>query len=144
MSVISASGKQALRDYKYKSVLKGWLDANIMNPWWEFVVSFCPLFIAPNVITFAATTQFIACALFYASRCPDLVTCADSWVYYLMAVSIFIYQTLDAIDGKQARRTKQSSPLGQLFDHGNDALVTTPMIITGCCCAQFCRNILAL
>ena len=29
--------------------------------------------------------------------------------------------TLDAIDGKQARRTKTSSPLGQLFDHGCDS-----------------------
>jgi len=25
---------------------------------------------------------------------------------------------MDAIDGKQARRTNSSSPLGQLFDHG--------------------------
>jgi phosphatidylglycerophosphate synthase len=37
-------------------------------------------------------------------------------------LSLFIYQTLDAIDGKQARRTGSSSPLGQLFDHGCDAL----------------------
>jgi phosphatidylglycerophosphate synthase len=29
-----------------------------------------------------------------------------------------MYQTLDAVDGKQARRTGTSSPLGQLFDHG--------------------------
>lgn len=28
------------------------------------------------------------------------------------------WQTLDALDGKQARRTGSSSPLGQLFDHG--------------------------
>ncbi len=28
------------------------------------------------------------------------------------------YLHLDCIDGKQARRTKSSSPLGQLFDHG--------------------------
>lgn len=28
----------------------------------------------------------------------------------------------DCIDGKQARRTRSSSPLGQLFDHGCDAL----------------------
>lgn len=27
-----------------------------------------------------------------------------------------------SIDGKQARRTRSSSPLGQLFDHGCDAL----------------------
>uniref|UniRef100_A0A453R2M1 Uncharacterized protein n=1 Tax=Aegilops tauschii subsp. strangulata TaxID=200361 RepID=A0A453R2M1_AEGTS len=26
--------------------------------------------------------------------------------------------TFDAVDGKQARRTSSSSPLGELFDHG--------------------------
>jgi phosphatidylglycerophosphate synthase len=33
-----------------------------------------------------------------------------------------MYQTLDAIDGKQARRTGTSSPLGELFDHGAPVL----------------------
>jgi phosphatidylglycerophosphate synthase len=33
-------------------------------------------------------------------------------------IGLFIYQSLDAIDGKQARRTGQSGPLGELFDHG--------------------------
>ena len=28
---------------------------------------------------------------------------------------------MDCLDGKQARRTKNSSPLGQLFDHGGRA-----------------------
>ncbi|KAH7283004.1 hypothetical protein KP509_35G056000 [Ceratopteris richardii] len=35
---------------------------------------------------------------------------------------LFLYQTFDAVDGKQARRTGSSSPLGELFDHGCDAL----------------------
>jgi ethanolaminephosphotransferase len=34
---------------------------------------------------------------------------------------MFTYQTLDNIDGKQARKTGNSSPLGMLFDHGCDA-----------------------
>jgi phosphatidylglycerophosphate synthase len=38
---------------------------------------------------------------------------------------VFMYQTLDAVDGKQARRTHSSSPLGQLFDHGCDAICST-------------------
>lgn len=29
---------------------------------------------------------------------------------------------MDAIDGKQARRTNSTSPLGELFDHGCDSL----------------------
>jgi len=40
------------------------------------------------------------------------------WTYLGFGIGIFVYQTLDAIDGKQARRTGSSSPLGQLFDHG--------------------------
>ena len=33
-----------------------------------------------------------------------------------------------SMDGKQARRTGSSSPLGQLFDHGCDALVLHMML----------------
>lgn len=32
-------------------------------------------------------------------------------------------KTADNVDGKQARRTKSGSPLGELFDHGVDSLV---------------------
>lgn len=37
---------------------------------------------------------------------------------YSFGIGLFIYQSLDAIDGKQARRTQTSGPLGELFDHG--------------------------
>lgn len=43
-------------------------------------------------------------------------------------ISIIVYTNLDCIDGKQARRTKSSSPLGQLFDHGCDALALHVML----------------
>ena len=38
-----------------------------------------------------------------------------------LAITMFLYQTLDAIDGKQARRTATSSAVGELFDHGCDS-----------------------
>lgn len=44
------------------------------------------------------------------------------WTGVLAAFSLFTYSTLDNMDGKQARRTGSSSPLGLLFDHGCDAL----------------------
>jgi phosphatidylglycerophosphate synthase len=34
------------------------------------------------------------------------------WRFILSALAIFAYGTLDAIDGKQARRTNSCSPLG--------------------------------
>lgn len=38
---------------------------------------------------------------------------------------------IDGSDGKQARRTKSGSALGELMDHGADALATTliPVIV---------------
>lgn len=49
---------------------------------------------------------------------------APRWACLLCAVGLFIYQSLDAIDGKQARRTGTSNPLGELFDHGCDSVST--------------------
>jgi ethanolaminephosphotransferase len=68
-------------------------------------------------------------------------------------LGLFLYQTLDAIDGKQARRTGSSSPLGELFDHGCDAVSTSMLVIiinsfllifhdflsSFCCNFIFCR-----
>jgi ethanolaminephosphotransferase len=56
---------------------------------------------------------------------PDLVGPGPTWLYYSFAFGLFMYQTMDNIDGKQARRTGTSSGLGELFDHGIDSLNCT-------------------
>ncbi|RUP47626.1 hypothetical protein BC936DRAFT_145516 [Jimgerdemannia flammicorona] len=40
----------------------------------------------------------------------------------VFSAGLWLYSTFDNVDGRQARRTKTSSPLGELFDHGCDAL----------------------
>ena len=57
------------------------------------------------------------------------------WSLFLNTLGLFIYQTLDAVDGKQARRTGSSSPLGELFDHGCDAL-SMVIVTIGCAIAM--------
>lgn len=47
------------------------------------------------------------------------------WIYYSFALGLWLYSTFDNVDGRQARRTGTSSPLGELFDHGCDALNCT-------------------
>lgn len=49
---------------------------------------------------------------------PTLDRDCPPWVYLSWSIGLFLYQTFDAVDGSQARRTKQSGPLGELFDHG--------------------------
>jgi len=53
------------------------------------------------------------------------MTCPGRWIYFSWAIGLWMYQSLDAIDGKQARRTGTSGPLGEMFDHGCDAINTT-------------------
>ena len=43
---------------------------------------------------------------------------------------------MDALDGKQARRTGCSSPMGEIFDHGCDALSLSLLFISTCTVAQ--------
>src|SRR5690349_6811941 len=59
----------------------------------------------------------------------DFITEAPSWVYLSFAIGLWLYSTFDNVDGRQARRTGTSSPLGELFDHGCDALNTTYITI---------------
>ena len=50
-------------------------------------------------------------------------------LYPLLAFLHFTYQTMDGCDGPQARRLKCGSALGELVDHGVDAIVTTLLIL---------------
>ena len=62
--------------------------------------------------------------------CPNLEGEAPPWAYILNGVLFFAYQTFDALDGKQARKTGNGTPLGLLFDHGCDAVNTTISCLT--------------
>eukprot|EP00956_Cyclotella_meneghiniana_P038130 scaffold149152_cov25-Cyclotella_meneghiniana.AAC.1 len=44
------------------------------------------------------------------------------WIFLFNCAAMLIYQTLDNMDGKQARRTGTGSALGLLFDHRCDAV----------------------
>jgi ethanolaminephosphotransferase len=48
---------------------------------------------------------------------PDLIGPGPSWLYYSFALGMWMYSTLDNVDGKQARRTGTSSGLGELFEY---------------------------
>lgn len=77
--------------------------------------------LAPNLITLCGSLCTLGGYFLMLQYSPDLRGVAPTWVYLVLVLSVFAYQTLDAIDGKHARNTKSGSPLGQLFDHGCDA-----------------------
>lgn len=74
------------------------------------------------MITLIGFMFLILSALLGYIYSPQLDTAPPRWVHLAHGILLFLYQTFDAVDGKQARRTNSSSPLGEMFDHGCDAL----------------------
>jgi ethanolaminephosphotransferase len=115
-----------LKEYKYSGVDRSLISRYVLKPyWWSQVIKLFPLSMAPNAITlsgFAFVVLNVFTMLYYN---PTLDQDCPPWVYASWAIGLFLYQTFDAIDGTQARRTRQSGPLGELFDHGVDALNTS-------------------
>ncbi|NWS42892.1 CHPT1 Cholinephosphotransferase, partial [Probosciger aterrimus] len=112
-----------------RSLLEPWLQ-----PYWAWLVEQVPLGLAPNAITLGGLLLNCLTALPLIAYCPSATEQAPFWAYILGALGLFIYQSLDAIDGKQARRTNSSSPLGELFDHGCDS-ISTVFVVLGSCIA---------
>ena len=111
---ISNDGLQYIANHKYRPSDYTHLD-NILNPMWTWLTELLPMWMAPNLVT---TWGGLHCGLAfgilwwyspdYDQNCPD-------WTFLLAAWCTVAYYTLDCMDGKQARRTGSSSPLGQLL-----------------------------
>ena len=122
LQVIPPANLKKLDTWTYTGTAPNWVDSVLMQPWWNFVASCMPRWLAPNCITLCANScNTVACVL-TLHLCPDLVCAGPRWLYFLLPLLNFGWQTLDAVDGKHARNTGSSSPLGCLFDHGLDGL----------------------
>ncbi|KAI0548867.1 CDP-alcohol phosphatidyltransferase [Xylaria curta] len=114
-----------LRSYKYSAVDKSPISNYILRPYWNAFVELLPLWLAPNMVTLLGFCFILANVGLLVIVMPDLVGPGPSWLYLSFAFGLFMYQTMDNVDGKQARRTGTSSGLGELFDHGIDSLNCT-------------------
>ncbi|XP_076295292.1 choline/ethanolaminephosphotransferase 1 bbc isoform X6 [Lasioglossum baleicum] len=133
--LLSPGQLKRLSEHKYSCTTNSLLDG-LLQPWWNWLVSKVPLWLAPNLITILGLIVNILTTLILVYYSPDARTEAPRWACFLCALGLFIYQSLDAIDGKQARRTGTSSPLGELFDHGCDSISTVFVALSACIAVQ--------
>ncbi|KAI4894368.1 hypothetical protein NFI96_022187, partial [Prochilodus magdalenae] len=86
-----------------------------------------PTWLAPNLITFTGFMFLVLNFVILSGYDYDFYASAEghvhvpSWVWVAAGLFNFLAYTLDGVDGKQARRTNSSTPLGELFDHGLDS-----------------------
>uniref|UniRef100_A0AAV1TZ26 Uncharacterized protein n=1 Tax=Peronospora matthiolae TaxID=2874970 RepID=A0AAV1TZ26_9STRA len=133
---------EGIAAYKYKAGSYTYLD-NVLNHFWTYSVQFLPIWKAPNLVTMIGTGAMMLTTVVQLYYAPHFSEICPTWVYVLSALGLFFYQTMDALDGKQARRTGASSPLGQLFDHGCDALCTVFNVLSAAATCQAGPGLLA-
>ena len=97
-----------------------------MKPFWNYLVyNWTPIWMAPNLMTFAGWLLILSNVLllwwFDPAFTGGLPGAIPSWVWIWCGFAQFVGHQLDGCDGTQARRTKTSSPIGELFDHGLDS-----------------------
>ncbi|XP_055372170.1 ethanolaminephosphotransferase 1 [Condylostylus longicornis] len=132
-------------NYKYNARDTSPLSVYVMHPFWNYIVRFCPKWVAPNTLTFAgflfSAANFVLLSWYdwnyFASSGKEGSVPIPNWVWLACAINIFLAYTLDGIDGKQARRIGLSGPLGELFDHGLDSY--TAVLIPSCLYSIFGR-----
>ena len=128
---INEEGLQNIVNYKYAST--GYTEIDLlMNHFWIALVDYLPRNWAPNLITVFASCGQVIPALLMLIIDPSLDSRYPAIILLLGAFGIFFHQTLDALDGKQARRIGASSPLGQLFDHGCDCFTSSYLVLIVC------------
>jgi ethanolaminephosphotransferase len=132
MGIFSAREIAAAKAYKYSGLDESIAIKLFYRRYWDYMIRFIPIWMAPNLITFIGFWFEIvsfALSLFYSE---GLTKPIPRWVALVNGVFVFIYQTLDNLDGRQARRTQTSSALGQFFDHGCDAITGISELIKLC------------
>lgn len=126
---LTDDGVEFIAGHKYKPGHYTFLD-NFFNPFWTRLTEFLPMNLAPNAVTLLGALH---CGVAYSvlwCYSPHYDTPLPNWVVFLAGYCTIAYYTFDCMDGKQARRTGQSSPLGQLFDHGFDCICNLSHIST--------------
>lgn len=149
---LSEDAAEQLPLFQYKGQDLSLTYKYVLSPLAETCVQrFVPRSMAPNTITliglvfmicsYLATWWYLPLILFQDET--DQQQNADAiprWVFLLNAIATLLYQTLDNMDGKQARRVGASSPLGLLFDHGCDAVNSVFGSANWMVCLALCRS----
>ncbi|EAL51393.2 CDP-alcohol phosphatidyltransferase family protein [Entamoeba histolytica HM-1:IMSS-B] len=122
---ISKEGLQSLHNYSFKGEDHSFCANHILAPfiWEPLLKNVIPRWLAPNILTTIGFISMTVAWIILAITVPTGTEPIHPVIYLLTIICIFIYQIADNVDGRQARRTKNATPLGELFDHGNDSLM---------------------
>jgi len=123
---ITPQGERNTINYKYHGSDKSLFYKYVLSPLAQFCIDhIIPVWFAPNLITIIGFLCTLVPHIVILCMFPNqLAGNVPAWLCFFAAGGNFVYIVLDNADGKQARKTGSSSPLGLVFDHGCDAMNT--------------------
>lgn len=122
-----------IKAFRYKTCGLTPIEIYIYEPYWNFLANYClPDWLAPNALTLIGLFFPLILLITICVLDPTFTQTLPHWVFVLAWFAQFWYQTIDAIDGKQARRTDNCSPLGQILDHNLDQITFTCIMVGVC------------
>ena len=125
ISPLSTETLNNLNQFKYKYKNDSILYGNCLSPCLDKAVNYVPNTLAPNLITLCSLIcNIIAFIIAVLDGGFDFSQPLKTSTCFIIGITQFLYQLLDNIDGKQARRTGNSTPFGMLMDHGCDIFTT--------------------
>lgn len=135
--ILSSDQMQFLRNnpYYYCASCGSYLEMFFLQRFWTKLAKFIPHFVAPSLLTFTGLTINILCSLNVLYYSFDLKSDVPSWAFLICATGLFLYQTLDALDGKQSAKV-QNTQIEELTDHGCDAVSTIFVALTAASAVQ--------
>jgi cytidyltransferase-like protein len=123
MPMLTELDLDKLKSWKYK-VIDESLLSRVLQPVWNYQVTFFPQNVHPNLISLAGFFCVLYAFVLTQRSDPSLTVAA------IVVVLSTLYTFLDALDGKQARRINSSSPIGELFDHALDNLSMVLLLLS--------------
>lgn len=119
--------KRNVAEWSHKTVDKS-ITTRLMNPLYDMIVLLIPSTVAPNTLSLTG----VLCVLQGYHSITVLKDTFPRAGAVFAACMIFVYQIMDGIAGKHARRTMNSSALGELFDQACDNVAMPFIIVTIC------------
>ncbi|HUW41276.1 MAG TPA: CDP-alcohol phosphatidyltransferase family protein [Rectinemataceae bacterium] len=110
--------------YTYRADNRSLVDKYLLRHWWPLAIKAIPRRAPANLVSMVGNLGSYFSFLVLAGLLFGPVSAAGlehPWIFGLVAFGYFFYQTLDALDGIQARRTGSSGPLGEFVDHWFDS-----------------------
>ncbi len=125
--LLTESELERLRGWKY-NIEDNSLISQYLLPSWQYLETLFPPFVSPNMIsTVGFLLQVTAFHLVY-----NFYNIYPTYAIYAVIFLHLTYMFLDSIDGFHARKTGNSSPMGELIDHGLDSCGTLCQTLTFC------------